>query len=486
MKKAKKTIRGRIFLSHIWIITISVTLTALVFTLCLNLYVRRQTRSQLITAANLVQKTISVELINMNLKSELINENRETVKVLLKISRSLKQTQTFLDIDYAVIGKEKNLIFPMNDGSENFNTLRDEILPSISKTKWSKAVLKENPILYFDASGKQYVSVLYPLKLENGRNLGHLFLYSDMSKHNRLTYIVNIILISILLVTTTISFIISSIISRKISLPVTQLSNYAKQIGERNYNAQIIKYDDDEIGQLAETMKAMADKLFIYDDTIKTFFQNASHELRTPLMSIQGYAEGIKYGVLENQDNALNIIIEETKRVSGLVEDLLYLSKIDSMHETLNLEKVNAEELLRSCIERVNGITINSGKNVKLLMEKSGVTFSADEEKLSRAIINILANGLRYAEKSVEIKLDTFGRMVVITIKDDGKGFEEEEKDRLFERFYKGKDGNYGLGLTIAKSIIQRHGGSISAENVPEGGACFTIKVLDLAASNDS
>lgn len=477
MEKAKKTIRGRIFLSHIWIVTISVTLTALVFTLCLNLYVRKQTRSQLITAASLVQKTMSAEFINMNLKSESINENRETVKTLLKISRTLKQTQTFLDIDYAVIGKEKSLIFPVNDGSENYNILRSVILPSISKTKWSNAVLKENPILYFTASGKRYVSVLYPLKLESGRNLGHLFLYSDMSKRNKLIYVVNIILVSILLITAIISFIISSIISRKISLPVTQLSKYAKQIGERNYNAQIIKYDDDEIGQLAETMKTMADKLFVYDDTIKTFFQNASHELRTPLMSIQGYAEGIKYGVVENQDNALNIIIEETKRVSRLVEDLLYLSKIDSMHETLNLEEINTEELLRSCIERVNGIALNSGKNVKLLMEKSGVTFSVDEEKLSRAVINILVNGLRYAEKSVEIKLDTDGQMVVISIKDDGKGLEEGEKDKLFDRFYKGKSGNYGLGLTIAKSIIQRHGGSISAENTSEGGACFIIKL---------
>lgn len=119
-----------------------------------------------------------------------------------------------------------------------------------------------------------------------------------------------------------------------------------------------MKYNDDEIGQLAETMHSMAQKLSAYDNTMKTFMQNASHELRTPLMSIQGYAEGIKYGVVKDQDKAVDIVIEESKRLSQLVEDLLYLSKLDAFQEKMNFEKISAEDMIRSIIEKHDGSII--------------------------------------------------------------------------------------------------------------------------------
>ncbi len=135
-------------------------------------------------------------------------------------------------------------------------------------------------------------------------------------------------LLLILLVTALIASIISNNVSTKISYPIYKLIAYAKKIGERKYDTDFEKYNDDEIGELANTMNSMAQKLSAYDNTIKTFLQNASHELRTPLMSIQGYAEGIKYGVVDEEEKAIDIIIEESTRLSELVNALLYLSKI--------------------------------------------------------------------------------------------------------------------------------------------------------------
>jgi signal transduction histidine kinase len=269
---------------------------------------------------------------------------------------------------------------------------------------------------------------------------------------------------------------ISKLVSRKISKPMTELSNFAKKIGEREYEALPDEYDDEDMDNLAVTMHDMARKLSAYDNTIKAFMQNASHELRTPMMSIQGYAEGLKLGVVEDKEAALNIIIEESKRLNLIVEDLLYLTKLDSLQESLNLEKLQLEEVLKSCIERVNGIAVKNHIKIMLSLDKN-LYLMADDEKITRAIINILGNALRYAREIIRIEAKQQESKIIINIVDDGPGFEAKDLPRIFERFYKGKGGEHGLGLAITKSIIEKHGGSITAQNSENSGACFEIRL---------
>ena len=270
--------------------------------------------------------------------------------------------------------------------------------------------------------------------------------------------------------------LISNNVAKKISKPILFLSNYAKKIGEREYQAELIKYDsNDEIGKLAETMRDMTEKLYAYDNTMKAFMQNASHELRTPLMSIQGYAEGIKHGVVDEKDKAVDIIIEESKRLSDLVEELLYLSKIEAMQDKLNLEEINAQYMINSSIERIKGIAVKDNKIIKFTSNEKNTLIKGDEEKLTRAIINILGNCLRYCRENIDVILKSEGSKVSIIIEDDGPGFEEKDLGNIFERFFKGEGGNYGLGLAITKSIIEKHNGNIVAENGIKGGARFVI-----------
>lgn len=474
MKKRKNTIKKRIFFSQISIVTASLLLTVIVFNIALRLYIRNQTKSQFITAGTLLHKTIATDLSTLNITGNTKKDDQQASKVLAKIGRTLKQTQFFLDINYAVIGRDKNLLYP-NNTSEETTLLENELIPAFKKANSNKNITKANRIIYFSTAGKEYASLLYPLKSENNIDFGYLLLYSDLTQSNRLLFIVNTILLSILFIAAAAAFIISNITSKKISKPISELSKYAKQIGDRDYLMPSMEYDDAEIEQLAKTMEDMAQKLFAYDDTIKTFLQNASHELRTPLMSIQGYAEGIKFDVVDNKESAVNIIIDESKRLSSLVEDLLYLSKLDSLQDTVSFEPVNVENLVRSCIERVNGIALSSNKAIKLSVIDSNISISADEEKLSRAIINILGNCLRFAEQFIEVSLKKEKEKVVIEIKDDGPGFEEKDIDRIFERFYKGKCGKYGLGLAIAKTIVEKHNGNINAQNGETGGAMFRI-----------
>lgn len=229
-----------------------------------------------------------------------------------------------------------------------------------------------------------------------------------------------------------------------------------------------------EIDQLSQTMSKMAAQLSSYDSTLKTFIQNASHELRTPLMSIQGYAEGIKYNIVEDTDKAVNIIIEESKRLTEIVNDLLFLSKVDSMQEKFTSNMINIEDIIKNCIEKVNGIAVMEKKKINFSPYNYDFEIAGDEEMLFRALINIISNSLRYCIQNVNIRIDSKDNNVSIIVEDDGPGIDKDDLEHIFERFYKGKGGKFGLGLAISKSIIEKHRGSIIANNA-EGGACFII-----------
>lgn len=473
MMKLKKSIKESIFISQMSTVLIALFLTATVFTLCLRVYIRNQTKQQLITAGNLVKESLRSDTSLLNLNKDIKNVNREYRENLVKINRTLKRTQTFLDINYVVVTKNRKVLYNSNEENEDNSALEDKILPVIEKRK----IIKNNNVFFFNTSDKKYAAIKYQINLENDKRNINLLIYSNLDESKRIISFITLMLFFIMIITAIIAILLSNSVSKKISKPIIGLSEYAKKIGEREYSSEEINHDNDEIGQLAETMKVMGEKLQAYDHTMKTFLQNSSHELRTPLMSIRGYAEGIKYGVVDSQDKAVDIIIEESERLSKLVEELLYLSKLDSMQEELNLEEIHVENLLKTSIERVNGIAVQNNKTINLSLKESNIYISGDEEKLTRAIINILSNCLKYANEKILVRVEKDREDVLITIIDDGSGIKENEISSIFQRFFKGENGNYGLGLAITKSIIEIHRGHVIAENNIEGGACFKIRI---------
>lgn len=191
-------------------------------------------------------------------------------------------------------------------------------------------------------------------------------------------------------------------------------------------------------------------------------------------MSIQSYAEGIKYDVV-NSNIAVPIILDEIKRMTNLVEDLLYLSRLDAIEENYNYINLDINELLNICVDRMNLIVEKSNINITTNLPKEIVQIHGDEEKLSRAITNIISNCIIYANTVVIVELKlTNNKKVHLTISDDGPGFEITELPNVFERFYKGKKGNCGLGLSIIKNVIEKLNGKISASNL-NPGALFII-----------
>ena len=206
----------------------------------------------------------------------------------------------------------------------------------------------------------------------------------------------------------------------------------------------------------------------------QTFFQNASHELKTPLMAIQGYAEGIQAGVMDT-GGAADVILEESDRMTELVEELLDISKIDMGRQRLTLSETDIRELLYDGIRAVEPIAAGGIAIVPDFPEEP-VMVSCDDTQLRRAVTNILSNGVRYARSELRLTCRTDKRHVTIRIQDDGDGIAEEDLPHIFDRFYMGRSGKSGIGLALTKEIIHLHKGTIRAYN-GDGGAVFEISI---------
>ncbi|MDS0525147.1 HAMP domain-containing histidine kinase [Clostridium sp. SHJSY1] len=469
------TIRKRIFISHIIIISIFLFLTVLVFDLCLKVYIRKQVKVQLTNACELLKDSLNNS--SENLKDiEKLKASENIIQNQLK--NNSEQTLSIFDTKYALIGKDTKLIYANDEKSEE-QVLTNHLIPQIRNKQLLSAENGKNTVLYLNGPVKKYALLLYPLK-DNNSTYAYLTVYTNFTKSRRLTLLVNIMLISILLITSIIALIISNKVSKKISSPISALSEYAKRISQKDYTMKPMKYENHEIEKLSETMHFMAQKIQADDIFMKNFMQNSSHELRTPLMSIQGYAEAIKYKVIDDEAKAVDIIIEESKRLSEIVDDLLYLSKLDSMNMEFNFKRLNLEDIIKNSIERVNGIAVKNNKTITCSNNNKDLMLLLDEEKFTRAIINLLGNCLRYCNSYVNVVITKKLCNITVTITDDGPGFEDNDLPHIFDRFYKGKNGNHGLGLAIAKSIIENHKGYIVAENTSTSGACFRISFENL------
>lgn len=212
-------------------------------------------------------------------------------------------------------------------------------------------------------------------------------------------------------------------------------------------------------------------------ENMRHFFQNVSHELKTPIMSIQGYAEGIQANVFQDNQKASGIIIKESNKMSDLIEELLYISKIDSGQMMFCKEQMDLTEFLYDCLGEVQGIANERGIELQVDFPVQSAVTRGDEKQLSKAVLNILSNALRYASSYVSLTYTQTGKSVEIMISDDGKGIDEKDFPHLFKRFYAGENGNTGIGLALAKEIIELHNGKIYAVPMKKG-AQFVVKLL--------
>ena len=316
----------------------------------------------------------------------------------------------------------------------------------------------------------------------NGYAVGYLVLLAPLSNYSFASTPLGLYFFAIL-VASVLGILIATLMAKTITANIKKLKVRANLLANRRFDIDVPINATDEIGELACSIDEMAKSIQEYDMNQKVFLQNASHELRTPLMSVRGYVEGIKDGVFEDTNENLDVILAQVSRLEKLINDVMYLSKIETAYGMLRFGKVNIQEITDEAFDRVMGIAVAG--NIKLRkVNFHNETIFADGENLTVAITNILSNCLRFARSEVIVRLGVSSQNIFIVVSDDGPGIDPEELPHVFERFYKGKKGKHGLGLAIAKAVIEGHKGKIYAYNKPFGidgedmgktGAVFVI-----------
>ena len=294
---------------------------------------------------------------------------------------------------------------------------------------------------------------------------------------NRIIIIIGVISISSII-------IISIIISRSIAKPLSKVSKMTKYIGEGNYKNKLnYKSNIMEIDDLINSINKLSNELNDQENLRKQLTGDIAHELRTPLTSIKGHLDAIIVGIWEPTNERLNSINEEVKRITNLVDELRKLAKFDSGKDNLNKEIVNLKNYIKSIAYNYEGKALE--KNIVIKYQLENIEALIDKEKFAQVIINILSNAIKYNNGNNEIYIKVFKKnnSINISIKDSGIGIPKSEYKNIFERFYRldksrgANEKGAGVGLTIAKSIVNAHGGEIEVYSEINKGSEFIISL---------
>ena len=239
---------------------------------------------------------------------------------------------------------------------------------------------------------------------------------------------------------------------------------------------------NNEVKRRTKDLESANEQLKVHDKMQKEFINVAAHELRTPIQPILGLSQIIQSNVMdENLRSQVKVIERNAKRLQGLTNDILDVTRIESHTLKLNKGKFNLNDVITNCINDV--IINNNGKNVKLSYEPRDIIVEGDKGRISQVISNILSNATKFTtEGSILIKSEKHDNQVMISVKDTGSGIDPELFPRLFSKFVSKSFSGTGLGLFIAKSIIESHNGKIWAENNTDGKGAkfsFTLPIAD-------
>lgn len=281
-------------------------------------------------------------------------------------------------------------------------------------------------------------------------------------------------------------FLVATRNLRRVSRPLDELVEASGKVADGDFSVRVEERGPAEVRSLLHGFNVMAEKLQVNDTHRRAMLADVSHELRTPITIIQGNVEGILDGMYPADETRLKSVLEETQILSRLVEDLRTMALAESGSLQLRREPTLLAPLIQELASGFDAQTKEKGINVELSLPDVE-ELNIDALRIREVLNNILSNAIRYTPRGGDIKVDLsetsvgFERSVTVTVQDSGAGIDLADLPHIFDRFYKSSDsGGMGLGLSIAKYIIEAHGGKIWAESEVGQGTkiSFTIPVV--------
>ena len=291
-------------------------------------------------------------------------------------------------------------------------------------------------------------------------------------------------LMIISLVMVLVAFIAAFVISSGISRSIVDINNGAKRLAKGEYDTVFNIRDYRELSELSDTLNYAASELGKTDALQKELIANVSHDLRTPLTMIKGYAEVMRDLPGENTPENVQVIIDETEYLSGLVSDMLDISKLQAGSIELELDEYNITESIRQVLNRYNKLREVDGYVIDFEYDDE-VLVVADEKKMYQVLYNLINNAINYAgeDKRVIVSQKVTDDRLCIEVMDNGAGIKKEDIPYVWDRYYKDKKNHVravqgtGLGLAIVKSILDLHKACYGVNSTEGHGATFWFEL---------
>jgi two-component system OmpR family sensor kinase/two-component system sensor histidine kinase BaeS len=279
---------------------------------------------------------------------------------------------------------------------------------------------------------------------------------------------------------------IGAFIFRIMGTPLANIMAAADAVAKGDLQTRLDEKGPGEFRRLAQSFNRMTEELEKADQQRRNLTADVAHELRTPLHILQGNLEGILDGIYQPSIEHIEAMLDETRMLSRLVDDLQTLSLVETGQLHFRMEPIDIAELLADVRTSFSGPVEAAGINLKVSTEgdPEDLVINGDAERLDQVLSNLMGNALRYtpAGGSIDLKAAASSNGIQISVQDTGVGIPAEDLPFIFERFWRGDKARQrqsgtssGLGLAIAKQFIQAHGGYITAESEPDKGTTFRI-----------
>ncbi len=373
--------------------------------------------------------------------------------------------------------------------SFNYNTMQNGC-PLNKKNKYIND--KINNFISNNANSEYYritnpftetKGILYAVKKDND----NIFIYSNLKNTSNFINIFQNQIVYFIILIILCSVFISFFLANKITKPIREITNKSKNIGKGKYDTKFPKNGILEIDELSETLEEVQKELGKSDEVKRDLMANVSHDLKTPLTLIKSYAEMIKdisYKDPKKMNEHLDIIMDESDRLTILVNDILELSKVQNEEYLYNYEEYDLVKEIKKIIKKYD--VINTKEKYKFILElPKKAIIKADPEKINQVIYNLLNNAINYTgkDKIVKIRVTKEEADYLVEIIDTGKGIKKEELPFIWDKYYK-NDKNHqrnvvstGLGLSIVKEILNKHNFEYGVKSEVNKGSTFYFKI---------
>lgn len=424
-------------------------------------------------------------------KDMLVEQGEKIVKVLEqsyywggffdkeKLNREIEILDEYLDASFIYFDSNYKISIISNDIDSKWlgqnvasYEIKEAVEGNIIETEGCLGGIFKKPVL----------TVGYPVTV-NGKIIGAIFMNAPLTELQKMADGAYKIILYITFAVGVIGFIVIYIYSKKITKPLREMNNVAKVIANGHFEKRISVKGSDEIAQLAQSLNDMAGSLNEQEKRRREFISNISHDLRSPLTSMKGFVQAIIDGTIppEKQEHYLKIVLDESERLESLANNIININNLENKETELNLSDFDINELIKKIVFNFETRVSSKKINLRVTFQEKSIYVRADYEKIQRVIYNLLDNAVKFTDVGGEIFLETNikDKKALIYVRDNGRGISEDDKKRIFDRFYKAdisrgedKKGS-GLGLSIVKNFIVAHGEIITLNSELNKGSEF-------------